>query len=101
MLEKTNFVKLYKIMRKLTAMNNRKTLSKMIKNIKAYNDNQVFELMHAVNTGVDITKLTNPNLSSAQMRQIRLDQEFGKTLTNVKNNHMENINGEEVIVRRI
>lgn len=83
MVRKTNFVKLYKIMYKLTAIYNRRALSHVVRNINQYSDSQVFELMHAVNTHVDVQKLMNPKMSSTQMRKIRLDQEFGKQLCNV------------------
>ncbi len=84
MVKKTNFVKLYKIMYKLTAIKYRHSLGSMVKNINQYDDRQVFELMHAVNTNVDITKLANPKLSSAEMRQIRLNSEFSKSLNNIQ-----------------
>ena len=84
MVKETNFAKLYKIMYKLTAIRYRHSLSFIVKNIEQYDDRQVFELMHAINTNVDVAQIMNPRLSSTQMRKIRLDQEFGKTLFNAQ-----------------
>lgn len=87
-MEKTNnkLLKVYKVMYRLTALNYRKQLSHMVENINLYNDKQVFELAHANNTGVDIKKIANPNLSDAQMRKIRLDAEFSTILKNSNQN---------------
>ena len=82
MVKKTNFVKLYKILYKLTAFNYRKTLKSYVNDINKFDDRQVFELMHALNTDVDLKKITNPKLSAKQMRQIRLDEEFSVELVN-------------------
>lgn len=77
-----DFSKLFSILRRLTAINYRKSLSKVVPNINNYNDAQVFELMHAFNTDVELKLLANPKFSTSKMKQIRLDCEFGKELCN-------------------
>ena len=76
------FIKLYAIMYRLTSIKYRQQMSKLVPDIQQYDDSQVFELAHAVNTGVDVSLLTNPHLSSERMREIRLDAEFAKSLDN-------------------
>ncbi len=93
-MENTNFTKLYKIMLKLTVLQNRQTLNALVPNLDLYKDSQVMELAHALNTGVDLKKLSNPDLSSAQMREIREDEEFGTTLNNV--NYIEYFNAKSL-----
>ena len=97
-MKKTNerLLKVYKIMYRLTALNYRKQLSFMVKDINLYNDKQVFELAHACNTGVDLKSIANPKLSSTQMRKIRLDKEFSTCLKNAN----YNTNNDEVVFRR-
>lgn len=99
---KTNFAKLYKAMRRLSVIHYRKNLSNLIPNLKEYNDNQVFELMHAINTHVDIKGLCDPSISSKEMREIRLSREFGTTLMNTKTNNKDvAVDGEETIISSI
>ena len=77
------FRKMYSIMLKLTIINYRKQLAKVVKDIKSFNDKQILELAYAKNTDIDLKKIANPKLSNLQMRKIRLDIEFSTRLKNV------------------
>ena len=79
----SKITELFKVMRKLTAIEYRRSLKRIIPNISKFNDAQVFELMHAVNTNANVQRIMDHRIPSAKMRQIRLDVEFNKQLNNV------------------